>query len=159
MTPQQSVGLGVRLFAIWLAIISIRYFSSIPAAIIATHSTLNDRLYESYIVGGVYLIVAILLWFFPMTVAHRLIPQTSFNDKLSIEVVGAARVGCALVGLWIFAVNLKQVVWIFFVGVLAAGEGPTYLAISPENKVELAASLFECAFAIVLMIRSSLFAR
>lgn len=100
MTPQQFIGLGVRLFSIW---IFINGFQAILTAIGFDQQMNNqsDTLIL-YLVGGMFLCVAIALWFFPMLVAHKLLPPTQFNNVLSIPVKDTVVVACIILGLWIF---------------------------------------------------------
>ncbi len=158
MTPQQTVGLGVRLFAIWLAIGSIKYFSSVPAAIVSLQQA-SEKLIESFAVATTYLVVAGLLWFFPMVVAHKLIPRSIFDDKLSIESVGIARVGCCLIGLWFLATNIQSLVWYLFLGFLTSSSDSFFNMLTTANKVGFFVSIFEVVFALLLMTQSKFFAR
>ncbi len=104
MTPQQIVGLAVRLFAIWLVLTAVgavdfgRVLDSQPGA---------EPTATPYVFAALYAIVAVLLWFFPMLVAHKLVPRTSFTDNLRLSTREAAVVACIIFGLFavvVFAV-------------------------------------------------------
>jgi len=91
MTPQQVVGLGVRLFAIWLALIGLPYVVYIPLLLARQHVDFGTT--TAYLIGAGFFIVAILLWIFPWSFAHRLIPRTTFDNVLTVSTSEAAKVG------------------------------------------------------------------
>lgn len=68
MTPQQIVGLGIRLLAIWLAITSFQYLVVIPEAL--ESANLSGKSVQAYFIAGLYVGGALLLWLFPMWIAH-----------------------------------------------------------------------------------------
>ncbi len=51
-------------------------------------------------------LLALALWFFPMVVAHKLVPRTKFEDVLRIPASQAATVACVIFGLWLFTVQV-----------------------------------------------------
>ena len=92
MTPQQVVGLGVRLFAVWLALAGLPYVIYIPFAL--ARQNVDAGTIWSYSIGATFFMGAILLWIFPMVVAHRLIPKTTFDNVLTASTSEVAKVGC-----------------------------------------------------------------
>lgn len=155
MTPQQLVGTAVRLFAIWLALSSIAYCNAIPAALEANASAQ----YGSYFVAALYLLVAALLWFFPMVVAHRIIPRTAHDNRLAVQGHALARVGIALLGLWLAAQALPSVVWVLYRSALLAEVNSSFASLTPDIKLDLAVSLTELFIAGVLVARAGAIAR
>lgn len=98
MTPQQIVGLFVRLYAVWLATSAIQVFGIGMALLGKT----QEYTLVPYGIAAVMLVTAVLLWFFPMLVAHKLIPRTQYENVLKIPALEAAVVACIAVGLWVF---------------------------------------------------------
>lgn len=99
MTPQQLVGLAVRLFSIWLAITSLQIFGF--------GTGLNNQpgiegTNMPFILAAFIVLVAALLWFFPMVVAHRLIPRTKFENVIQVPAREAVVVACIVFALWLF---------------------------------------------------------
>jgi hypothetical protein len=156
MTPQQLVGVGVRLFALWLAFTSISYFTSIPAGLEFTREPGGAAV--AFAIGGVYLVAAVCLWFFPMVVAHSLLPRTRFENHLSVNAHELARVGSSLIGLWLLAKALPAVVWFIFRSFLFMTAGPSFSALAPEAKLDVAVAVFELVLAAFLIAKSSAFA-
>jgi hypothetical protein len=157
MTPQQFVGLGVRLFAIWIASENVGFLFSISSSLKAMNQ--SDKALYAYMMGGWWLLLAILLWFFPMWIAHKLIPRTRFENMLDLHTLEVARVGCGLLGLWLLIVQLRAFLWYFFVGVLSMGNDSFVRSLSQNEKVGLAVAIVQAAFAIALMLFSASFAR
>lgn len=98
MTPQQAVGLASRLFAIWLALGAFQSWMVVRAV----HAEgLADAGWLQYSVPAIYWIAAVLLWFFPMSIAHRLVPRTRFEDRLALPPQQVVVVACVVLGLCI----------------------------------------------------------
>lgn len=98
MTPQQIVALAVRLFSIWLALQSLNIIS------LGNAINMQPGLGETnshYFMAGFVLFVALLLWLFPLFVAHALIPRTRFDDELRLPLQETVVVACITIGLWV----------------------------------------------------------
>jgi hypothetical protein len=101
MSPIQTVALGVRLFAIWLAI----YCSRWAPYFYGQARDADDTAARVVIVAvGVLAFAAVLfLWFFPRTVARAILPA---GDPVPVVPAGAdawLAVGCTLLGLWVLS--------------------------------------------------------
>lgn len=99
MTPQQLVGLAIRIFSIWLVILAFQ--------ILGYGSGINSQpgiepTNVHYLLSGLVFLLAILLWFFPMSVAHKLIPKTQLGDVLRLPVHETIVVACIIFSLWLF---------------------------------------------------------
>lgn len=160
MTPQQLIGLGVRLFAIWLALSSIPYFVAIPAQLAAAPVPgAGGASALSYGVAVTYFVGALLLWFFPMVVAHRLLPRTAQTNHLSFRARELARVGCGLIGLWLFAKELPALTWFLFRAFLVVGSASSFDALNGQAKLEIIVAAIEIALAVLLVAKAETFAR
>jgi hypothetical protein len=112
----------------------------------------------AYGLGASYLVGALLLWFFPMFVAHKLLPRTGHANHLNVQAHDLARVGCALLGLWLFAKAFPTVVWLFFRAFLFVDAGSTFSALPPESKLDVAVAMFELLLGLALVVKSGVFA-
>jgi hypothetical protein len=155
MTPQQIVGMSVRLFAIWLALTGLPYVWAIPAALARQH--IDSGLIPEFI-GVVFLLVALLLWFFPMAVAHKLVPRTTFDNVLRVPALDAARVGCFIVGLWFFLKSVPALVSFLFRAFLVAGSGSLFGTMNLEQKLDFWFFVLEVAISLFLLARNELIA-
>ena len=159
MTPQQLIGVAVRLFATWLVMSSVAYFVAIPGQLSNSPGFPGGATAVSYAIAVAYLLGALLLWFFPMVVAHRLVPRTHHDNRLSFHAQELARVGCGLMGLWVFAKTLPTLIWFFFRAFLVAGSTSSFSALDQQAKLDIAVAAFELAFAVVLIMKAGTFAR
>jgi hypothetical protein len=159
MTPQQLIGIAVRLFAVWLVMNSVAYLVAIPGQLSGMQGIPSSSVAVSYALAGLYLIGAAALWFFPMLVAHRLLPRTSYENRLEFRAQELARVGCALFGLWIFAKSLPTLAWFFFRAFLVVGSTSSFSALDPQGKLDIAVAVFGVALGAVIIWKSAAFAR
>lgn len=100
MTPQQIVGLACRLFSIWMAV------SAFQAYVIAQAlkaGAANAPTWVPYSIAGIYLVVALVCWIFPMTIAHGLVPRTRSQEVLTLPLRQVVPVACIVVGLLVIA--------------------------------------------------------
>ena len=155
MTPQHFVAVGIRLFAIWLAIRSARFFTSVP--VLLDSMDRDDRLLQFLLYGVVHLVIAVCLWTFPMTVARKILPSASSAVAVNFSAKELARVGCALLGLWLL-VN-KFYTFSSLIGTAALDASLRITELPLESKVDLVVSLGELILAAFLIVRSDLFAR
>jgi hypothetical protein len=131
MTSAQIVGLGVRLFAIWLVVSVLRHVPgvwrfNVPAA------TAGDSWTNVVIVAVTIIILAIAagLWFFPLAVANKLIPRSCKTDHLHVPLDQAESVGFSLLGLWVLTSSVPDAFyWVFM----------RYQASRPNSMLELRA--------------------
>ena len=157
MTPQQFVGLGVRLFAIWITFENFGFLFSVFSTLKAMN--LSDKALYAYLMGGWWFVLAILLWFFPMWIAHKLIPRTRFENRLDLHTLEVARVGCSLLGLWLLIIQIRAFLWYFFTGVLNMGNESLVRSLSQNEKIGFAVAIVQTLLAICLMLFSASFAR
>jgi hypothetical protein len=158
MTPQQLLAIGVRLFAVWLALTSISYFSAIPLALANTSLGTDAPTQLAYVLGAGYVLCALGLWFFPMLVAHKLLPRTTHTNHLNPQGHDLARTGCALLGLWMLSRALPTVVWLFFKAFLFVSAGSTYATLPADSKLELAVAGFEVLLGLLFLLKAKSFA-
>ncbi len=157
MTPQQIVGLGVRLFAAWLA---LRGGPWLVQGMMGTDDPASASLARGLVVSGVgYLAVAAVVWNMPMWIAHKVVPKTAYDNNLNLSLFEAARVGGALIGLWLLATTVQNIVWFIITAMVAGGSESVFAATSKENRIALALDLFQVVFGLLLIFRSQWFAR
>ena len=104
MSPLQVSALGMRLFAIWLAIYWAR---SLPTLFTELRAWAPEGV-TTTVVPVVFTVVlvgfALLLWFFPRTIARTLLPEENTLAPPAPAAPSAwFAVGSALIALWVFA--------------------------------------------------------
>lgn len=156
MTPQQIVGLGLRLLALLLALNALRYFGFTAMDILPTEAETQEAVAQW--IAAIYFIAAALLWLLPMWLAHQLLPRTKFDNKLEVHGHELACVGCSLIGLWLFASALPNTIWYLFRAFIVTGEESFFRMLPPDAKLELLTSGLQVVLAVVLITRSADFA-
>jgi hypothetical protein len=152
MTPQQIVGLGVRLFAIWLVVIAIQMLGY-GVALDAQQS--QEKTVVPYAITVVFLVAAVGLWLFPMAVAHKLIPRTHFDNTLRVPPPESAVVACIVLGLWLFAAHaLPSLAQYLSIAVFLFRNHQPLSEAGVWNLARLFEGLFEFAFALVLTLKA-----
>jgi hypothetical protein len=102
MTPQQVVGLAARLFSIWLA---IGAFQALVMAKAILSSGGDAAAWVPYAIAAMYLAGALILWCFPTSIAHKLVPRTRFEDKLQLPAPQVIVVACVVLGLLVIVLR------------------------------------------------------
>lgn len=158
MTPQQIVALGIRLVSIVAAILCVRYLAW--ALSMANQPGLAPYVIRlSYLVGALGVVATVCLWFFPMVIAHKIVPRTRFENHLKLGLLDAARVGCCLIGLWFFVQALPNILWFFFAALANAGEQSFIASLDESERITLAMYMCQIAIAATLVFKSDWFAK
>jgi hypothetical protein len=103
MTPQQIVGLAARLLAIWLAFSALQMIGNGMAV---NNQQGLEPTAAFFVWAGIMFLLAALLWFFPMVVAHKFIPRTKFQDVVHVPASQVVMIACVILGLWLFTVRV-----------------------------------------------------
>lgn len=113
MTSTQIVGLGVRLFAVWLVVYVLR---NVPGMwqFNATAEAAAPANLAVALIGAAVLLVAVVLWLFPLTVAGTLIPRSARTDHLRVPFDELQSVAISLLGLWVLTDSIPSAFyWVF----------------------------------------------
>ena len=157
MTPQQLVGLAVRLLAIWLIFSALQMIGNGTAV---NNQPGLEPTATFYVWAGIMFFLAVLLWFFPMVVAHRLIPRTRYENILQVPASQAAMLACVILGLWLFTVHVLPGLAYYLSLVIAMRANNQSLAASDEfTIVRLGTVAIELAGAAVLCFKAHTIAR
>jgi hypothetical protein len=110
MTNTQVVALGVRIFCIWLAVYVLRYA---PAMWSLNTSVMPDREAAGavIVVTAVLVALVIALWFFPLAIARKLLPQATLDHPTSLPIDQLQRAGFCLLGLWLLTESIPGMVY------------------------------------------------
>ena len=104
MTPHQTLAVAVRLFAICFAIYAVRELLGFYVA----GRERNDQ-YSASIVATVTVVAILLLvvlWFFPKSIARGLLPLSSDTPAKSSTPEMWIAAGSSLIGLWLVAASV-----------------------------------------------------
>jgi hypothetical protein len=149
MSREDIIAVATRLFAVFLALASIRYASQAVAFLDGEHLRRTVWFLAETLLP---LIVALPLWFFPLTVAHKLLPVMRGDKKaISSETTPLIEVGCTLLGLWLLAAAISDVVyWSLFLFIVSH-QSHDY-TLSAENIGAIITTIIEFAVALWLLL-------
>jgi hypothetical protein len=102
MTPHQTIAVAVRLFAIWLAVTLVTNLISYNAQFHWQEQP--NKLLATALIVAVIGLACLALWFFPLSVARRLLPAASLQSASPAPSAPPdmwLAMGCALLGLWV----------------------------------------------------------
>lgn len=106
MSPQQIVAVALRVFAAWLC---VDLFRTLPVLSFARRGDAPGFLFVLVFFGLTGLLV-LVLWFFPRTIAGKLLSAPVSEPTASISPDTWLAIGCALIGLWMLASTLPRLV-------------------------------------------------
>jgi hypothetical protein len=152
MTPQQIVGVAVRLFAIWLVVTAIQAAGSGlgTSAQPGTQTTIAP-----YVFSALFLVVAILLWLFPLVVAHRLVPRTKFDNLLHVPTQEALVVACVILGLWVLVVRaVPAIAYYVTVAIYWSRNGQSVSSLDPSLHFGFVLGLVQLVMALFLIFKA-----
>ncbi|MDO9233069.1 MAG: hypothetical protein Q7U15_06150 [Methylotenera sp.] len=157
MTPQQLVGIAIRMFSITMVLFSIPYLSGMPHVL--RSNGMDDKALVSLMIGVTYLAVALVSWFFPMVISHKLVPKTTFENRFNTRPDEVATVGIAMLGLWKVIDAAPDLVSYLFQTSLRAGSGSIFEALSAEGKADVFFILIELIIALAFLFKAHLIAK
>jgi len=108
MTPLQTLAVVVRLFSVWLVVSTGREIFAFYVSGIAHGS--NDGGLIALCSFALVSVLAVALWFFPKSVARKLISPSDQEPKAPASPDSWLSVGCALIGVWLLAGALPALV-------------------------------------------------
>ncbi len=100
-TPHQFFALVLRLFAVWLLLAA----GQIVLVSYAVHRGTQDNVLISYAVAAMYAVVALLLWWFPLAVAGKILPKTAGDGAARAVSGDSAAIAFIVAGLAIIALK------------------------------------------------------
>lgn len=153
ITPQQIVAIGIRLFSIFLGIRFLYIFGLLFSNPQAPGNAMT------FVLALLGLIVAIGLWFFPLSVAHRLIPRTSHDNQIGGNTFEIARIGACLIGLWYFAHGITNLCSFAYYAIALSGVGESFFrTIGAEHTGQFVLYLGELVVSVLIMKQAAWFA-
>ena len=126
MTPQEFVGIAVRLFCIWIVFLTLQF------AGLVSESFPQNVFTKVYITAFLVLMTVVYLWLFPLVIAHKIIPRTKHDNFIKASPLETAAAGCLCIGLLAIISGLPELVGEFAITVKFVGNGESLRDLSPE---------------------------
>jgi hypothetical protein len=107
MDREDIVAVGIRVFAVYLALSTLYYLPYI-FRLPASHTAVE---WLAPAVIAVLLLVALALWFFPLTIARKLLPvMREPRAAAAIDARLALSLGIALIGVWFATAAVRPLI-------------------------------------------------
>ena len=149
MTPHQFIGLSVRLFAIWLAL------QSAPYLLLATGNSMPYGATGYYFLGGFFVGVAVLLWFFPLTVANKLLPRGGDEPRITDKPEELVQVALIVAGIVLVAVRGPRFLWYVLRWFLIRVSGIQHSEMDIEVNAEVLVTLAQVIGGFILVLKAN----
>jgi hypothetical protein len=107
MSPYQAVAVAVRLFAVWLGLDVLRSWASF--AFVRQSGVPGLGVAVAFLVLTAFLVI--VLWFFPRSIAGKLLSPDSKKPEPSASPDLWLAMGCALMGLWLLTHALPSLIF------------------------------------------------
>ncbi|SDS85072.1 hypothetical protein SAMN05216421_2323 [Halopseudomonas xinjiangensis] len=149
MSKEDIVAIASRLFSVFLFVLAVRSGTLIASATGYDHKSL---LLATLFGAAFTLAIAVVLWRFPLSIARKLLPVTDGGGtKVSTDTTPILEIGCTLLGLWLFASALSDVVqWsLYWLIISNQGYGES---VSASQIGSIIASFAELVFALWLVL-------
>ena len=118
----------------------------------AVDESFGVSLFLSLMIFAFPFLVALLCWFFPVTVSKIIIPIECDNDVEPINRQALSSIFISAIGIYVFISALPDALyWFTVINMGTSLEGLSY---SLENKANLAATALEVLLAVLLIIKA-----
>jgi len=112
-----------------------------------------------YLFAALFLVVAVLLWMFPMTVGHRLVPRTQFDNTLQTPAHDLLVVACVVLGMWVLVGGaIPQIAYYISILAIWVASGQSITTLEPSRHVNFVVALVELGIGCFLIFRARRFA-
>jgi hypothetical protein len=150
VTPQQFVGIAARLFAIWLVVLA---FQAYGIASVMNRQFSENGASALYLLPALPILLAAFLWFFPMFVAHKVVPRTHDANVLRIPAREATAAASAIIGIWVLISALPHLFATLSVVFFGGGSHFLSLYFSQERTQQLLAVLLQSVLGVFLVAK------
>ena len=151
MSREDIIAVASRLLAIYLAVLASQPVASL-LSVPDSHPLDTSFVLTQLAVSLALVVVAALLWFFPVTVARKLLPvMRTPQPALTVGGHLALSLALAVLGFWVLAQALPDTIyWLTFV--LLSSRALIPLELLPEHKAGMIATAVELAIAVGLIL-------
>lgn len=150
MNIAQIVGLGVRLFAIWLSFYVIR---QTPGLIFVNTRDMPDASANvaTVIVAIVLLLICVALWRFPLAVAKKLVPEAAPGQPTRLPVEQLEAAAFSLLGLWLLTEAIPHAVYVSMI-TYHSSRPNAMVTLTPYNYATIAQMFAELGVGLWLLL-------
>lgn len=150
MSPNQSLVVVVRLFALWL----IGYYvTAAPWFYVQTERFSPDSA-VFYTLGAAVIVLALsaALWYFASWIAGRLVSDSNKVAEQQGAFDSWFSVGCALIGLWVLAKAIPALLHYFIANFMGSNMFPNTYMVTPEWHLTAIFNTIQVFFGLALFL-------
>jgi hypothetical protein len=150
MTPQQIVGMAAKLFAIWLVVTAFQVF----AAGLALKNQIGEAAWSlPYLMPALPLVIGVLLWLFPMTIADKLVPRVRDTNTVRAPAREVTAIASVIIGIWVLIGTLPLLVTTLGLVFVSDQNLMSAVYFTPERKLTLLGVVLQWGFALLLVFK------
>lgn len=154
MSREDLVAVAARMFAVFLFVTLIRY---LPSAAVLIHQEGSRKYMLVLVLVLVFSFsVCAILWFFPLTIARKLLPvmreprsETAMSGSITLSV------GITIIGLWLLTSALPDMIYWSTIFVMTRQFNAGYFTWQYEQIAKITSTVMELVLAIWLIFGSS----
>lgn len=150
----------IRLFAMTLFIYGVGRLEFVVNFALYFDNSLDPSVVFSLLSSIIPMLIAIMLWFFPLTVARKVLPTTK-DDVNKISPHAILTVLILAVGVYTFYYAIvDSIYWITVINVFVRDEfGSISKVLSNQDKASVVVTIIEFVLSLVLLARAKTIAR
>lgn len=153
MKAHHYLSIGFRLFALWLVLFSIPNFAYfIENIAYGTVQGMEASLFTSSVIYLPWPVIGVVLWFFPLTIASKIIPPDANLTPENLSPKALLSVLISAIAIYFLYRSIMDCV--YWGSVISLTPGGIYTSITPDNKASIIATIIELAAAALLLIKS-----
>ncbi|MCD9031019.1 hypothetical protein LDO32_04655 [Luteimonas sp. Y-2-2-4F] len=154
MSREDLIAVGARIFAVFLLVTVARSFPSATALLDQPDPKPSLVLVGTVLASSIA--VCAFLWFFPLTIARKLLPVMSEpRSETALSGSLALSVGLTLLGVWVLAYALPDAIYWTTLFLLTRRADAMYFTWGPEQIAGIVTTLAELLLAAWLIFGSS----
>lgn len=154
MKKEQVVGIAVRLFAVFLGLYTVRYVTGL-IPLLVDPSPNKPGVGFLVLLAAFPTLAAILLWYFPLAVASKIIPDIkTAKAPARLDAGGIAVVSFSIMGLWVLTTAIPDM---FYWATFAYQTKNTDIGnpeLSPEHIAYMVSTVIEIVIGFLLLLGS-----
>lgn len=153
MNREDVVAVGVRLFAVFLLVLSLRYGVAVVGQL-ARGEDWPFWLVAMIVASEMAMwVLAAVLWFFPLTVARKLLPAVRRDESHVVEPTVWDEIALSLMGVWLIASALWSAsYWLVFAIAMRSAEFAGKVSLSTEQFADMGATVVELVTGLYLAV-------
>lgn len=154
MSREDFVAIASRLFAVFLMVVTVRAVAgSYPVA--SSYGSGSEFLLRISVFAIPSLAVSALLWFFPLSVARKLLPvMREPRPAISVASDHALELALTVLGFWVLATAISDgLYWIVMLAYANSSQMPGF-ELEPDQKANVIATGVELVIGFVLLFGS-----